>query len=445
MAVLRLALTESPIWKSPLFKETRHQTASMDIKALLAARGTDSRLYLFLGLANWFIFVDHIPNNVVNLITIRNFGFSGAAEIFIFVAGYAMSIVYARIMLERGLIVGATRVFKRVQHLYSAYIVLFVIYVVTITNVAAQYAAPDIITEFNVTGLIDHPIRILIHGLFLESKPLNLDVLQLYIILMASFPLVLGILLYTPDLTLTASVALYVAARVFDWNLPSFPDGTWYFNPFCWQLLFVLGGWLALGGLERCRAFLKWPKLLYLGIAYLAFAFVMTMAGRFPEFGSLLPSWLVDAFNPNDKANLAPYRLLHFMVLAFVVTRFVPKDWRGLQWKMLAPIIKCGEESLAAFCAGVFLSFVGHLALTMSSDSVPAQIFVSSVGIAIMTLIAYYISWSKRQDEPSEVRRRAVSTEAHQESATSNSIEGPSLVGPQTQLGTSRAPDLIRL
>jgi hypothetical protein len=385
----------------------------MDIKAILASRGRDSRLYLFLGLANWFIFVDHIPHNVVNLFTIRNFGFSGAAEIFIFIAGYATSIAYARIMVERGFIVGATRLFKRVQQLYAAYIVLFVIYVVTITNVAAQYAAPDIITEFNVTGLIDHPVRTLIHGLFLESKPLNLDVLQLYIILMACFPLVLGILLYTPDLTLAASVALYLAARAFDWNLPSFPDGYWYFNPFCWQLLFVLGGWLALGGLEKCRWFLQWPILLYLCIAYLVFAFMMTMAGRFPDFGSMFPKWLFDAFNPNDKTDLAPYRLLHFIVLAFVVTRCVSKDWPGLEWKVFEPVITCGEQSISVFCAGVFLSFVGHLALTMSSGSLLAQIFVSAAGITIMTLIAYYISWSKRQDEPSEIRHRVAPIDAH--------------------------------
>ena len=29
-----------------------------------------------------------------------------------------------------------------------------------------------------------------------------------------------------------------------------------------------------------------------------------------------------------------------------------------------------------------------------------AQIFVSVTGIAIMTIVAYYISWSKRQDKP---------------------------------------------
>src|SRR3984893_14274205 len=385
----------------------------MDIKAILAARGRDGRIDLFRGLANWFIFVDHIPHNVVSLYTIRNFGFSGAADIFIFVAGYAASITYARIMLERGFIVGATRLFKRAWHLYVGYVVLFVIYAATITNVAAEYAAPDIITEFNVSSLVDHPVKTLARGLFLESKPLNLDVLQLLIVLVALFPPVLGIMLYAPNLMLAASLALYLAARAFEWNLPSFPDGSWYFNPFCWQLLFVFGSWLALGGAGERRSIQRSRIALYFGIAYLVFALVMTMAGRFPAFGKMFPIWLFDAFNPNDKTNLAPYRVLHFIALTFIVTRFVPKDWPGLQWSMFKPIITCGQQSLAAFCVGVFLSFVGHFALMTSSGSLLAQLFVSAAGVAIMSLVATYISWSKQQDAPHHDPNHLVSADAH--------------------------------
>jgi hypothetical protein len=385
----------------------------MDIKAIVAAHRRDPRLDLFRGIANWFIFLDHIPNNIVSWITIRNFGFSGAADLFIFTSGYVASIVYARMMLERGFIVGATRVFKRAWQLYVAYIVLFAIYTVTITDVAAQYGAPDIIYEFNVAGLVDHPIRTLAHGLLLESKPLNLDVLQLYIILTAFFPPVLWTMLRKPDLTMAGSIALYLAARAFGWNLPSFPDGNWYFNPFCWQLLFVFGAWLALGGLKKCRSILEWPMLPWLGIAYLLFALMMTMAGRFPEFGKMLPTWLFDAFNPNDKTNLAPYRVLHFVVAAFIVTRFVRKDWPGLESLVLKPAIKCGQQSVAVFCVGVFLSFIGHFALTMSSGSLLAQLIVSTVGVAMMTLVAYYVSWSKQQDQPPEIRHRMASIDTH--------------------------------
>ena len=122
----------------------------MDIQATVAAHGRDARIDLFRGIANWFIFLDHIPNNVVNWITVRNYGFCGAADIFIFISGYAASIVYAKMTLERGFIVGASRIFKRVWQLYAAYVVLFVIYLVTITDVATRFAATDLIYEFNV-------------------------------------------------------------------------------------------------------------------------------------------------------------------------------------------------------------------------------------------------------------------------------------------------------
>jgi hypothetical protein len=372
----------------------------MDTKAILAANARDTRLDLFLGIANWFIFLDHIPHNVMNLITVRNYGFSGAADIFIFIAGYTAAIMFGKMMLERGFIVGATRLFKRVWQLYVAYVLLFVIYIVTIADVATRYAVPDIIYEFNVAGLVEHPIRTLAHGLLLQSKPLNLDIFQLYTILMALFAPVLWMMLRKPDLTMGASLVLYLAARQFGWSLPSFPDGYLYFNPFCWQLLFVFGAWLALGRARESRSILELPMLHYLGIAYLGFAFVMTMAGRFPELERMFPAWLFDAFNPNDRTNLAPYRFLHFIVLAFFVTRLVPKDWHGLGWPVFKPIIKCGQQSVAVFCVGVFLSFAAHFLLILSSDSLLAQIFVSVSGIAIMTLVAYYISWSKQQDSP---------------------------------------------
>src|SRR5258707_2499881 len=114
------------------------------MKAEIAARDGDLRLCLLLGLAAWFLFLDHVPHNAVSLLTLRNFGFSGAADLFVFVGGNAAAITYARIALERGFVVAATRIFKRVWQLYAAYIVLFVIYVDLIGYVAAQTAAPDI-------------------------------------------------------------------------------------------------------------------------------------------------------------------------------------------------------------------------------------------------------------------------------------------------------------
>jgi hypothetical protein len=377
---------------------TNDKTMDMNTKVNLATNDRDIRLSLFLGLANWSIFLDHIPNNVVNQITARNYGFSGAADLLIFIAGYNTAVVYSRIMIERGSTIGATRVLKRFWQLYAAFIVLFTTYVVSIGYVASQYSAPDLFNEFNVAALIDSPIRFLGHALLLQTKALNLDVLQLYTFLMLFFAPVLWLLLRMPGMVMAASLALYFAARQFGWNMASFPDGFWYFNPFCWQLLFVFGAFAALRRATPPSVLIKSPIVLYLAIAYLFFAFVMTMAGRFPAFGDLFPNWLFATFNPVDKENLAPYRVLHFAAVVFLATRFIPKDWPALNWAGFDPLVKCGEQSLAVFCVAVFLSFIGHFALMISSGSVLAQILVSVTGIAIMTLIAYYVSWSKQQD-----------------------------------------------
>ena len=380
------------------------------MKAELAARDGDLRLCLLLGIAAWFLFLDHVPHNAVSLLTMRNFGFSGATDLFVFVGGYTAAILYGRMMLERGFVVTATRIFKRLWQLYAAYIVLFVIYIDLIGYVARKARASELIGDFNVTGIVDHTIRTLIHGLLLQAKPLNLDVLQLFIVLMAVFPFVLFGMVRRPNITMAASAALYTAARHFDWNLSSFPDGKWYLNPFCWQLPFVLGAWLALSGTNQIRALRtlqKFAILRAIASLYLLFALAVTVAGKFPQAG-LIPDLLRDVFLPDHKENLAPYRVIHFLALAFLFAYMVPRAWSGFRWPVLQPIIKCGQEWLAVFCAGVFLSFAGHLVLITGPDSLLMHVLVSVAGVSIMTGVAYYVSWSKRQDQKPAFQARAM-------------------------------------
>jgi hypothetical protein len=306
--------------------------------------------------------------------------------------------------------VGATRIFRRLWQLYAAYVVLFVIYVDLIGYVATQTAAPEIIAEFNVTGFIDHPIRTLINGLLLRAKPLNLDVLQLFIALMACLPVILFGMLRWPRATVTGSVVLYLAAGVFDWNLSSFPEGRWYFNPFSWQLLFVLGTWFALGGAEQIRLIRSMQKLSALRILaslYLLFALVITSTARLPELAQIIPDSVLTTFLPGKRETLAPFRVLHLLSMAFLFTLLVPGCWRGLRWPILQPAVKSGEEWLAVFCAGVFLSFAAHFVLITGPNSLAMQVLVSVVGIFAMTGVALYVSWSKRQDYKSAVGARS--------------------------------------
>jgi hypothetical protein len=152
--------------------------------------------------------------------------------------------------------------------------------------------------------------------------------------------------------------------------------------------------------------------LVALAAGYLVFALIVTMAIRFPDFGSLLPGWLLDAF-PSDKTNLAPYRFVHFLAIALIAARFIPKQSPVLEWRLFAPTVICGRQSLAVFCVGTLLSFIGHFVLTVSSGSLLVQLLIAVGGIVVMCAVAYYIIWSKRLDElakgkPQQSERGAV-------------------------------------
>ena len=74
----------------------------------------DLRLDLFRGLANWAIFFGHIPNTALTWLTTRNYGFSDGADLFVLISGYTATLVFGSMMLKRGFLIGATRLFRRV-------------------------------------------------------------------------------------------------------------------------------------------------------------------------------------------------------------------------------------------------------------------------------------------------------------------------------------------
>jgi hypothetical protein len=370
----------------------------MRICANLPFAGRDVRLDLFRGLANWAIFLDHIPHEVLSWITIKNYGFSDAADLFVFIAGYTGAFVFGRVMIERGYAAAASRLAKRAFTLYAAHIIVVAIYIAVIACVSREFHDPDDLNQFNVAVFMDMPFREFIQALALRYKPVNLDVLPLYILLLGAFAPTLWLMVRKPNWTLAGSLVLYVAARHFGWNLPSSPSGRWYFNPFTWQLLFFLGAWIALSGSGAIQSIVRTRATFWLAIACIIFGFVVTMAIRAPDLVGLVPHWIVEPFDPNDKTNLAPYRVVHFMALAVVVTRFLHLDSPILQWRALAPLIRCGQHSLQVFCTGIVLSFCAHAAIELSLNSLWVQIAVGAIGILLMTAVAYCRTWSKQRD-----------------------------------------------
>ncbi|MFT6671750.1 MAG: hypothetical protein ACJAVZ_003232 [Afipia broomeae] len=390
---------------------------------VVSPRGRDLRLDLFRGLANWAIFLDHIPNNSIAWLTTRNYGFSDAADIFVFISGYTAAFVYARRISTQGMLAGTALLMRRVWQLYVAHVLLFVFYAAAIGYVAQRYGHSHLLDEFNVAGLIEQPVATLTQGLMLKFKPLNLDVLPLYIVLMAGFPPLLIVMMRWPHAALAASTAVYLTARLFGWNFSAYPSGGWYFNPFAWQLLFALGAWSALGGRARMKVLARSRTVFAASIAFVLFALVVTLADGLGTT-SVLPAGVLEWFVPNDKSNLAPYRVLHFLALSVIVVRFIPADWSGLRSAVLRPLVVCGQRSLEVFCVGIFLSFVGHFVLEMYSDGLAAQGIVSVTGLMLMTCVAFYRNWSRSLDRsPSSPKPTAVPDDRRRESSTDKKVD----------------------
>jgi hypothetical protein len=358
--------------------------------------GRDLRLDFFRGLALWFIFLDHIPDNVLNWITVRNYGFSDATEIFVFISGYTAVIAYGRMMVREGWPRTAARVYRRVWQLYVAHILLFVAFTAQIAYFSIARNAPELIEEMQLMGLGENPYRAILEAVLLKFRPVNLDVLPLYIVLLAAFPFALPSILRWPWAVLAASFSLYVATLHFDWNLPGYPDDkVWFFNPMAWQAIFFTGAVLAvtaphLAWMDR----LRWPISLLAGL-YLVFAFVITLSWHYNSLENLIPDWVSRQLYPIDKTNLDILRFTHFLAIAWLIRLGVHPDSRFLRWRLLTPIRRCGEHSLQIFCLGTFLALTAHIIVDNFDDSVVAQVTVSVVGIMIMSLAAYGATWFK--------------------------------------------------
>jgi hypothetical protein len=356
----------------------------------------DLRLDLFRGLALWLIFLDHIPYNIVSWGTLRNAGFSDATEIFVFISGYTAAFVYGRAMRERGFLIAGARILRRAWQIYVAHMFLFVIYMAEIAYVSSTFENPLYHEEMGVFDFLKQPDVTLIQALLLKFKPVNMDVLPLYIALLVGFPPILWLLQQQATLALATSALLYGLTWHFGWNLPAYPSGSWWFNPFAWQLLFVLGAWCALGGAERIGRFIRSPIVLALAAVYLVFAFLVVLTWHLPALAVHVPRWLSEAMYPIDKVNLDVLRIAHFLALAAITVRFVRSDWQGLQSVWFRPLILCGQHSLEVFCLGIFLSFAGHFVFQELSDRVIIQVLVSTLGVVIMVAAAALISWYKK-------------------------------------------------
>ena len=371
--------------------------AYQDKISLSRAVERDLRLDLFRGVGLWMIFLDHIPHDVVSWLTLRNYGFSDAAEFFVFISGYLAGFIYGPIIRAGYFLAALKRLWKRAAEMYVAHIMLFLIFTAQIARTVRKFDNPMYEDEFNVHNFLLHPDILIGQALTLRYKPVNLDVLPLYITLIATAPFVLWCMVRRPNWTLLGSAILYVLARWFDWNLASYPPGTtWYFNPFAWQLMFVFAAWCGVGGVAKLQGIIQSRAALIVAIAWITFAFLIVMTWHIPFLDAMVPKWMIKMIYPIDKTDLDMLRFTHFLALALIVSRYLPRDWPALRSQWLRPVILCGQHSLPIFCFGVFLSFAAHWILMQYTRGVWEQLVVSAAGILIMIALAWLMDRARK-------------------------------------------------
>jgi hypothetical protein len=349
----------------------------------------DLRIDFFRGLALWWIFTDHIPADWLGNFSIRNFALCDATEIFVLLAGYAGGIAYGGTLRKQGWLYAGADVVRRAWTLYIAHIFLFVIFAAQVGFSANALDRGDYLDEIHLDVLGSTPYRALLEALTLHFQPAYLNVLPLYVALLLMFALALPLLRWPPVLA-ALSLTVYAVARIFSLNLPSWTGGGWFFNPFTWQLLFMMGAILSFAPGERPK---RTKALDVFSVCAVIFGLVMQWGvWQYPWLTAHLPGRLTRLLMSVDKEGLHPFRLISILALTWLVVRLVPRDARWLRTVWAAPLIIAGQHSLPVFCVGIFLSFVGRL-MTESDAGFGNQMLVNLGGAASMFAVGAVAAW----------------------------------------------------
>ena len=358
----------------------------------LIRAGRDMRVDFFRGVALWWIFTDHVPDDWLNQFSLRNFALCDSAEVFVLLAGYGAGLAYGRSMDRNGWVYAGADAAKRAWTLYVAHIFLFVVFAAQVSYSATTLDRADYLDEIHLDVLGEEPYRAMLEALLLHFQPAYLDILPMYVALLLLFVVVMPLLRW-PHILAALSFALYATARIYGLNLPSMTGDGWYFNPLTWQLLFILGAIMAYAPGDTPSRKVRYAVDGLAGLSILFGLVMQFIVWAHPEITAHLPAGVARVLLSVDKGGLHPFRLISILALVWAVSRTIPASARWLSTRWAAPFILCGQHSLPVFCAGIFLSFLGRLVME-EQDGWWVQVVVNVVGalllVGIGALGAYY-------------------------------------------------------
>jgi len=303
------------------------------------------------------IFIDHLPGNLFESLTPRNYGFSDAAEAFVFLSGVSLALAYGTRFEsgDKGPILQALA--RRCLKLYGVHIGLSLLAIAIFAAGAAWGHDPALLTAHGRDLIINEPVEGTLGLILLGHQIGYFNILPLYLVLMAFVPLLLWLATIDRRLMLAFSLTLYLATRLGQWNLPSWPlPGVWFFDPLAWQLVMAIGLAIGLGvkagdTIPRSR-----PLIAIAGTIVLFGAVVVTNGlGLWPGLRDSVQNWA-----DLDKMHLGVGRVVHFIALAYLVYALrwaqALHAWRG--YSLLALL---GRNSLWVFALVSILTAIGQV------------------------------------------------------------------------------------
>jgi hypothetical protein len=348
-----------------------------------------------------FMTMDHFPGNPFFRFSNANygpFGFFNAALGFVFLSGLVGGLVYERHRVAHGSRSMSRRILCRVRDLYVTQMVIFLALAVT---VALHLSG---VSRWNLDAISDTPWKGLFFGSFLLYEPGYLGILPMYCAFLLLTPLLLwqfrsGHLRYVLGL----SIALWLCSGLMI-ELPENPQGVNFgaFNPFSYQVLFVVGlafgtGYLRIECLSPATR--KWLVRSCVALAAVCFFLRQQYAADGP-FNPLL-NHLSEAFSSYE---LGPLRMLSFgafAVILYALSRDI--DWANVESPAFRWLAFVGRHSLPVFAWSILATYAAIALLPLHPDAVLRSLGVV-VAVASLTIPAYVHAMIRRREVPLPAR-----------------------------------------
>jgi hypothetical protein len=348
----------------------------------------DTAIDFWRGFALVTIFVNHVADNVLEHFTHRNFGLSDAADLFVLLAGFAAAQAYVVRYVPGQRLDVADKVARRVVLLYVVHLATLLVGCAVVAAAIMRSGDLRFLEVIGLDALNADALRSLVGIATLLYQPGYLNILPMYVVLLALLLVALPLAARSPACLFAASAALYVGVNLAGVNLPNYPmDGGWFFNPLAWQFLFVIGLLVGMAA-HRGIAIPYRPWFFGASLAYLAASLVFVRSGWWPDPDALpLPRFLWEP----DKHNQTLPRLLHVLALAYVVIHLPMHRWAGDRppWN---PLVMMGRNALPVFCLGSVLSLWGLTFKMMGERGALFDVAFILSGLIAQLVLACFLS-----------------------------------------------------